>query len=226
MEESRFMERKRSSALVLIAFTLFLLLGIAMRGTAQQSSSAQPPAAQSPSHKTTSVSARASATKYKVPDNPSPHPAPEQPIPYSHKQHLAFGLKCQECHTNPEPGKLMTFPTTAKCMQCHVTIAKDKPSIQKIAQYAASKQEIPWVRVYKVIPGVKWTHRAHLAVGVKCETCHGDVSQIAAMSEVTSVVTMYSCLSCHEMNHAKTTCETCHARPSFEHSSVADGRKN
>jgi hypothetical protein len=214
------MERKRSTALVLVALTLIALLGIATRSTAQQSPDAKPPA-----HKTTSAVAHASP-KFKVPDNPSPHPAPEQPIPYSHKQHLAIGLKCQECHTNPEPGKLMTFPDTAKCMQCHVTIAKDKPSIQKIAQYATSNQQIPWVRVYKVIPGVNWTHRAHLAAGVKCETCHGDVSQLSAMSEVTSVVTMYSCLNCHEMNHAKATCETCHVRPSFEHRAVADVRKN
>src|ERR1700716_588390 len=220
MGESGFMERKRSAALVVVALTLLVLFCVVTRGTAQEQ-----PAAKSPAHKTTSTSAHTTA-KFKVPDNPSPHPAPEQPIPYSHKQHLAFGLKCRECHTNPEPGKLMTFPDTAKCMQCHVTIATDKPSIQKIAQYAASNQQIPWVRVYKVIPGVNWTHRAHLAAGVKCETCHGDVSHISAMSEVTSVVTMYSCLTCHEMNHAKDTCETCHARPSFERSSVADVRKN
>jgi len=216
------MERKRLTLLVLVVLTVLALLCIATRGTAQQPSSGGQPAV----NRTTSASTHTSAKKYMVPDNPSPHPAPEQPIPYSHKQHLAFGLKCAECHTNPEPGKLMTFPDTAKCMQCHVTIAKDKASIQRIAQYAASNQQIPWVRVYKVIPGVNWTHRAHLAAGVKCETCHGDVSQISAMSEVTSVVTMYSCLSCHEMNHAKSTCETCHAPPSFEHSSVADVRKN
>jgi hypothetical protein len=220
MRESKFMERKRFTALLLVALTVFALLCIAMSGAAQQA-----PVGQSPARKTSRVSGQKPA-KFKVPDNPSPHPAPEQPIPYSHKQHLAFGLKCQECHVNPEPGKLMTFPDTAKCMQCHVTIAKDKPSIQKIAQYAASNQQIPWVRVYKVIPGVNWTHRAHLAAGVKCETCHGEVSQISAMSEVTSVVTMYSCLTCHEMNHAKTACETCHVRPRFEHSSVADARKN
>jgi len=27
---------------------------------------------------------------------------------------------------------------------------------------------------------------------------------------VTSVTTMYSCLNCHEMNQAKTACDTCH----------------
>src|ERR1700690_4192603 len=150
------------------------------------------------------------AVRLMVPDNPGPHPAPEQPLPYSHKQHLAMGLECKECHRNPEPGNLMTLPETAKCMQCHVTIAKDKPAIMKLATFANSKEPIPWVRVYKVLPGIAWSHRAHLAAGVKCETCHGAVAEMATMSEVTSVTTMSSCLNRHEMNHAKSSCDTCH----------------
>ncbi len=148
--------------------------------------------------------------KQMVPDNPSEHTTPPQPIAYSHKKHLAFGLECKKCHTNPEPGKLMTFPPTSTCMECHVTIAKDKPSIQKLAEFAKSKQAVPWVRVYTVLPGVAWNHRAHLEAGVKCETCHGQVREMEATSEVTSVTTMYSCLHCHEMNHAKAACDTCH----------------
>jgi hypothetical protein len=150
------------------------------------------------------------AAKQMVPDNPSEHTPPGQPIPYSHKKHLAFGLECKKCHTNPEPGKLMTFPATSTCMECHVTIAKDKPSIQKLTEFAKSKQAIPWVRVYTVLPGVAWNHRVHLEAGVKCETCHGQVREMDAMSEVTSVTTMYSCLHCHEMSQAKTACDTCH----------------
>src|ERR1700688_605876 len=205
MGEPQFMERKRSTALVLAVLTLLVLLGIAARGIAQQSTAGQPAA-----RKTTSTNARTSATRYKVPDNPSAHPAPEQPIPYSHKQHLSFGLKCQECHTNPEPGKLMTFPDTARCMQCHVTIAKDKPSIQKLTEYSKSNQPVSWVRVYKVLPGIPGTHREPPAAGVKCESCHGQVREMATMSEATSVVTMSVSLTCHEQNHAKTACETCH----------------
>jgi hypothetical protein len=150
------------------------------------------------------------AEKQMVPDNPSEHTPPVQPIPYSHMKHLSLGLDCKDCHTNPEPGKLMIFPDASKCMLCHVTVANDKPSIQKLAEYAKSKQAIPWVRVYTVLPGVAWNHRAHLDAGVKCETCHGQVRQMEAMSEVTSVTTMYSCLNCHEMNHAKAACDTCH----------------
>jgi hypothetical protein len=150
------------------------------------------------------------AARQMVPDNPSEHTPPAQPIAYSHKKHLAFGLECKKCHTNPEPGKLMTFPATSTCMECHATIAKDKPSIQKLTKYAKSKQAVPWVRVYTVLPGVAWNHRAHLGAGVKCETCHGQVREMEAVSEVTSVTTMYSCLHCHEMNQAKTACDTCH----------------
>lgn len=153
---------------------------------------------------------QSAAGKPSVPANPAPHPAPAQPIPYSHKQHLAFSLQCKDCHTNPEPGNLMTFPATAKCMQCHQTIAKSKPSIQKLTQFAKSSQPIPWVRVYTVLPGVIWSHRPHLAAGIVCETCHGRVRDMDAMAEVTSVVTMYSCLNCHQQAQAKTACETCH----------------
>ena len=150
------------------------------------------------------------APKQMVPDNPSEHTPPVQPVAYSHKKHLSLGLDCKDCHTNPEPGKLMTFPDTGKCMLCHATVAKDKPAIQNLAAFAKSKQAVPWVRVYTVLPGVAWNHRAHLEAGVKCETCHGQVCEMEAVSEVTSVTTMYSCLNCHEMNQAKSACDTCH----------------
>jgi hypothetical protein len=190
-EESHFMGVKRNGWLVILAQTLgvvvFLVSGL-------RALDAAPP----------------QTSKAMVPDNPSEHPAPAQPLPYSHKKHLAFGLECKKCHTNPEPGKLMTFPATSTCMECHATIAKDKPAIQKLAEFAKSKQAIPWVRVYTALPGVAWSHRPHLEASVKCETCHGQVREMDAVSEVTSVTTMYVCLNCHEMNHAKAACDTCH----------------
>jgi hypothetical protein len=35
---------------------------------------------------------------------------PKQPVPYSHKQHLAMGLQCKNCHTSPDPGEAMGIP--------------------------------------------------------------------------------------------------------------------
>jgi Cytochrome c7 and related cytochrome c/Class III cytochrome C family len=149
--------------------------------------------------------------KSPVPANLSPHPGPVQPIPYSHKFHLSMSLPCQQCHTNPEPGALMTFPTTATCMQCHSTVGKDKPAIQKLAEFAKSQQPIPWVRVYKVLPGTGWSHRKHLQAGAKCTTCHGQVADLEVMAEVTGVTAMSGCIDCHKAFHAKTTCNTCHS---------------
>jgi hypothetical protein len=156
------------------------------------------------------------ATKPLVPANLAEHQPPVQPIPYSHKTHLALGLECQTCHTYPEPGKLMTYPATSTCMSCHATVAKSKPAIQKLATFAKSQQDVPWVRVYAVLPGVNWTHRKHLDAGMKCETCHGEVAQMEAMSEATSVTTMGVCISCHKANNAPTVCQTCHAWPAGE----------
>jgi hypothetical protein len=157
--------------------------------------------------------APAQTVKQEVPDNPAPHPPPEQPIPYSHKTHLALGLTCPICHTNPDPGRLMTFPATEKCMACHVTVDKDKPAIQKLAEFSKSGTPIPWVRVYTVLNGVQWSHRKHLQAGMKCEMCHGQVAQLERMSEVTGVTRMYACLHCHQAHNASTVCETCHVWP-------------
>jgi len=73
---------------------------------------------------------------------------PEQPIPYSHKQHLAMGLKCGNCHEMPDPGEFMGIPVVSKCMTCHQSVKKDSPALKKLAEFAAGKQEPSWVRVY------------------------------------------------------------------------------
>jgi Cytochrome c7 and related cytochrome c/Class III cytochrome C family len=135
----------------------------------------------------------------------------EQPIPYSHKTHLALGLMCLECHPNPEPGDRMTLPLTDKCMTCHSIVGKDKPAIQKLAEFAKSNQTIPWVRVYVVSGWVYWNHRAHLEAGMKCEMCHGQVSHMDVMAKVTKVTTMEGCIDCHRKNDASTGCQYCHA---------------
>jgi Cytochrome c7 and related cytochrome c len=148
-----------------------------------------------------------------VHDNVAPHPAPEQPIPYSHETHLALGLACASCHTNPDPGAQMGFPATSTCMSCHMAIAADKPSIMKLAGYARSGEAVPWVRVYQVLPGVIWSHRTHVSAGIGCGACHGDVAALETMAMTTGVVAMASCLGCHEARGANTVCETCHAWP-------------
>jgi hypothetical protein len=165
-------------------------------------------AGQSVSEKESTLQRLTTQDKTKPAANPAP---PAQPIPYSHKTHLALGLKCQECHPNPEPGDRMTLPATSKCMACHVIVAKHRPAIQKLAEFAKSKQAIPWVRVYVVSGWVYWNHRSHLEAGMKCEMCHGQVSQMDVMEKVSNVTTMEGCVECHRKNDASTGCQYCHA---------------
>lgn len=139
--------------------------------------------------------------------------APTQPLPFSHKNHINLGLVCQMCHTNPTPGSRMTFPATETCMSCHIAVANDKPAIESLHAFSASGNEIPWVRVYTITPGVTWSHKPHLDAGEQCETCHGDISQAEAVSETTSVLAMATCISCHQARTAATECVSCHAWP-------------
>ena len=64
------------------------------------------------------VRGKASTTAaLEVPASPVPAPAPEQPLLFSHQQHVAnLHLGCRACHTNPEPGTQMAFPATSVCM--------------------------------------------------------------------------------------------------------------
>src|SRR5579872_4545576 len=114
------------------------------------------------------ASAASAQVKQEVPNNPAATAGPEQPIAYSHKLHLALGLQCKGCHTNPDPGKLMTFPATSICMKCHSSVAKNKPDIKKLVGFDKSKTTVPWVRVYNLRVGYEWSHRKHLDAGVAC----------------------------------------------------------
>lgn len=138
--------------------------------------------------------------------------APEQPLPFSHKTHTAAAkLVCQDCH--PAPAKFgadMGFPATATCMACHILIAKEKPAIRKLAEFAAAKQPIPWVRVYRLKDFVFFDHRYHLMNQAKCEDCHGPVAEQDATSDELGATRMMFCQTCHTRTRASGGCGTCH----------------
>jgi hypothetical protein len=138
--------------------------------------------------------------------------APEQPLPFSHKVHAATArLLCQDCHPTPEKfGGAMGFPPVSKCMACHVLIAKDKPNIRKLAEFAAAKQAIPWVRVYRLDDFVFFDHRFHLMNDAKCQDCHGAVAEQDVVTDGLGATKMVFCQSCHLKTRASGGCTTCH----------------
>jgi len=138
--------------------------------------------------------------------SPPPPAAPVQPIPFSHKQHLAMKLKCKMCHANPEPGESMGIAVASVCMQCHSSIKTGSPAIQKLAGYAGQNREIPWVRVYQIPTYVDFSHKTHLASGATCGNCHGKVEERDALFRETNI----SMGACHRQHKAPIDCTACH----------------
>jgi len=138
-----------------------------------------------------------------------PPPAPEQPLPYSHKAHLAQGLKCVMCHESVETDDHATLPPTATCMGCHANVKTDSPHIQKLAAAAREKKPMPWVRVYQLPDYVYFSHRVHTAAGTTCETCHGPVRERDVITKEVAH-NMKSCIACHDATKARNDCKTCH----------------
>ena len=135
--------------------------------------------------------------------------APVQPIPYSHKQHLALGLNCKNCHEMRNPGEMMGIPEAAKCMTCHRAVKKDSPAIQKLAGFARASRPVPWVRVYQIPSYVDFSHKAHLESGATCADCHGPVAQRERLWRETDL-SMTGCMSCHMARKTSLACSFCH----------------
>ncbi len=145
-----------------------------------------------------------------VPTPKYERPAPEQPLPFSHKTHATVGLACKQCHAMPDPGDFATFPATQVCMNCHQAIKKDSPHIAKLAAHHAEGKKIPWVRVYRIPDYVFFNHQKHNAVeGVSCETCHGPVAERVTLRREKDHG-MQACMDCHRAKSAKNDCTLCH----------------
>lgn len=134
-----------------------------------------------------------------------------QPIAYSHRQHIALGLQCLDCHGGADTSAAAMLPSVRKCMLCHAKLAAAKPEIKKLAAFAASKREVPWQRVYGFPPEslVRFQHAAHARARIACATCHGDMTQ-ASTAEVLVKHNMGTCLTCHRQYKATEDCAACH----------------
>lgn len=135
-----------------------------------------------------------------------------QPLPFSHTVHTATAkLVCQDCHAAPAKfGAEMGFPPAGNCMLCHILIAKEKPAIRKLAEFAAAKEPIPWVRVYRLADFVFFDHRYHLMNQAKCEDCHGKVAEQDVATDELGATKMVFCQGCHTKTRASGGCATCH----------------
>jgi hypothetical protein len=136
----------------------------------------------------------------------------DQPIAFRHDIHAANGIRCQFCHTGVYTSTVAGIPSVQKCMGCHAYIATDKPEIVKLAKYWEDQKPIPWVRVNQQPSYVYFSHQNHIAGGVTCGACHGDVASMTVAKSVVNI-NMGFCLDCHleqPNKDALRDCSACH----------------
>ena len=144
---------------------------------------------------------------------------PAQPIEFTHQIHVNLGVQCLYCHPGALRGPSPGLPTQNKCWGCHQQIAKTNtsPKLAVLVDYVKNNRPIEWVPVAQVPDFVHFTHRPHIAAGLNCEQCHGDMSKVE-IAQNPQVINMGWCLNCHRTRAADdpekltklTDCGTCH----------------
>jgi hypothetical protein len=135
---------------------------------------------------------------------------PKQPLPFSHRIHAGVRqISCLFCHDSADRSPVAGMPEAKKCLLCHHIILHQFPPIQDLHEYDERGEPIPWVRVYRLPDYVHFNHEMHLAKGVDCSACHGDVKAMDRII-VAYTIQMGFCVDCHRKNHAPVDCTICH----------------
>lgn len=120
-----------------------------------------------------------------------------QPVQFSHEHHVNDdGIDCRYCHTSVEYSAFAGIPPTETCMNCHSQIWANSPALAPVRESWQTGEPIQWTRVHDVPDFVYFNHSVHVQAGVGCDTCHGEVDEMALMWKA-EPMTMEWCLDCH-----------------------------
>jgi len=123
--------------------------------------------------------------------------APVQPIYFSHKHHVKDdGIDCRYCHTSVENSGYAGLPATETCMSCHSQIWNNATVTEPIRQSWASGESIKWTKVHDLPDFVYFNHSIHIAKGIGCSTCHGQINEMPWVYKVNTLY-MNWCVNCH-----------------------------
>jgi hypothetical protein len=121
----------------------------------------------------------------------------KQPIPFSHDHHTAgLGIDCRYCHSSVEVSGNAGMPSTETCMNCHRQIWTNADLLEPVRSSFATGTPITWQRVHDLPDFVYFNHSVHVAKGIGCVTCHGQVDRMPLMFQQASLQ-MEWCLDCH-----------------------------
>jgi hypothetical protein len=123
--------------------------------------------------------------------------ARDQPVLFSHRHHAGeLRIDCRYCHTTVETSAFAGMPSTHTCLTCHSQIFTDTPMLRPVVASATRDQPLHWTRVNSLPDHVYFDHSIHIAKGVGCTTCHGNVGEMPLMAKA-QPLTMRWCLDCH-----------------------------
>ncbi|MER8764043.1 MULTISPECIES: cytochrome c3 family protein [unclassified Mesorhizobium] len=102
-----------------------------------------------------------------------------QPVPFSHRHHVGeLGVDCRYCHSGAETSSSAGLPASEVCMTWHSQLFTNANMLAPVRASLASGQPLQWQRVNSVPDFVYFNHSIHIAKGVACETCHGEVDDM------------------------------------------------
>jgi hypothetical protein len=121
----------------------------------------------------------------------------DQPAPFSHKHHVKeLGISCYYCHDGVEKSPVAGVPATETCYTCHSQVWTNSPLLQVVRDSYEKNIPIEWNRVNDVPDFVYFDHSIHIAKGVSCYSCHGDMDE-QNLTFKENAFEMRWCLDCH-----------------------------
>jgi hypothetical protein len=123
--------------------------------------------------------------------------APDQPVPFSHRHHAGeLRIDCRYCHSSVEASAFAGLPPTETCLSCHSQLFADTALLRPVWESAERGRPLTWSRASRLPDHVYFDHSIHVAKGVGCSSCHGDVTQ-QALAMPARRLDMRWCLDCH-----------------------------
>jgi len=121
----------------------------------------------------------------------------DQPIPFSHARHVGHNaIDCRYCHTSVETSGFAGIPPTETCMTCHSQVLTDAAMLEPLHESWKTGKPLEWNRIYDLPDFVYFDHSIHIAKGVGCTTCHGEIDKMPLTNKAVTLH-MRWCLECH-----------------------------
>ncbi len=120
-----------------------------------------------------------------------------QPVAFSHKHHAGeLGIHCAYCHTSVETSHFAGIPPTQTCMNCHQQMWTGADLLEPVRKSWKENSPIAWNRVHNVPHYAYFNHSIHVAKGVGCVSCHGQIDQMNLVYQSKTLL-MEWCIACH-----------------------------